>query len=268
MARQSQRIPLTGSALVRCLARLHDGDVPAPTDVGFAERLGGWLGWTEAIALSSALTEAPPPSASPLAARSPGQPASASASTTLSSLGRELVRLRAGLAQAIVRETAALGEPPAPPIDRGAPRVPAHRQAAAARPAVPLAEFDLAECRLLVSTRQQDMAGAVALLRKRLRAAASTASPALARLAAVDAVMEQVVGGRERTLLAGTTAWLDTRLARVRAAAAQAGVVEPPDWLPAFRRDVHDLLVAELDHRLQPLEGLLAALRDDARAAA
>ena len=32
-------------------------------------------------------------------------------------------------------------------------------------------------------------------------------------------------------------------------------------WLDTFRQDMHTVLLAELDTRMQPVEGLLAALR-------
>ncbi|HEX3140365.1 MAG TPA: DUF3348 family protein [Rhizobacter sp.] len=53
---------VVGSELTRLLARLADAP-PADTRPAFAERLGQWLGWTDAIALSKALNaglHAPP----------------------------------------------------------------------------------------------------------------------------------------------------------------------------------------------------------------
>ncbi|KAE8755722.1 DUF3348 family protein, partial [Paraburkholderia madseniana] len=35
----------------------------------------------------------------------------------------------------------------------------------------------------------------------------------------------------------------------------------PGTWLNTFRKDMQSVLLAELDVRLQPVEGLLAALR-------
>ena len=49
-----QRSPYSGASLVRVLARLAQTGVPA-SDVSLPDRLSQWLGWTDAIALSSAL---------------------------------------------------------------------------------------------------------------------------------------------------------------------------------------------------------------------
>lgn len=45
------------------------------------------------------------------------------------------------------------------------------------------------------------------------------------------------------------------------AAAGTASPVTPGAWLDVFRKDMRSVLLAELDVRLQPVEGLLAALR-------
>ncbi|MFT4267926.1 MAG: DUF3348 family protein, partial [Xenophilus sp.] len=92
-----------------------------------------------------------------------------------------------------------------------------------------------------------------------LRDALAARSPALARLAAVDAVMERALAAREQALLGALPARLQKHFERLR---REAGPEAPPSaWLPAFRRDLQALLLAELDFRLQPLEGLMQALR-------
>ena len=85
--------------------------------------------------------------------------------------------------------------------------------------------------------RQQSMETGVAALRARLRAALAARSPEMARLAAIDSVMERVLAPRERGLLAGV-----------------------PASLAQHSDELHDVLQAELDLRLLPVEGLLAAL--------
>ncbi|HEX7937312.1 MAG TPA: DUF3348 family protein, partial [Paraburkholderia sp.] len=59
MLQAPQRTALSGPALIRLLARLVDVDVPESRQ-SLSDRLSQWLGWTDAIALSSALTGAPP----------------------------------------------------------------------------------------------------------------------------------------------------------------------------------------------------------------
>ncbi|MFJ0904018.1 DUF3348 family protein, partial [Bordetella bronchiseptica] len=87
-------------------------------------------------------------------------------------------------------------------------------------------------------------------------------------LAVVDAIMERSLGARERTLLAAVPTLLERHFERLRQAALagpqEAGDAAPPQpgaWLATFGRDMRSVLLAELDIRLQPVEGLLAVLR-------
>lgn len=217
------------------LARLTDLDVPDSRHA-FADRLSQWIGWADAISLSAALEGGPaaPP------ARPGGAPASASAEE------RECARARAALVKAIADDGG------------GAADFPAQRR------------------RYLAT--QQAMEAGIAPLRVRLRAALAARSPAMARLAAVDAVMERSLAAPERGLLATVPALLETHFERLRQAeqagqtdAALATRGDTPDrpggdatpgaWLNAFRDDMQAVLLAELDLRLQPVEGLLEALR-------
>jgi hypothetical protein len=111
---------------------------------------------------------------------------------------------------------------------------------------------------------QQTMETRIGDLRARLRLALAARTPAMARLAEVDGVMEQALGARERTLLAAVPALLGGRFARLRQAAQETLADTPAArnaWLDVFRMDMQSVLLAELDLRLQPVEGLLAALR-------
>ncbi|NIF42246.1 DUF3348 domain-containing protein, partial [Burkholderia sp. Tr-862] len=105
-------------------------------------------------------------------------------------------------------------------------------------------------------------------------------SSGMARLAALDAIMERVLGARERSLLSAVPALLGTRFERLRdaerqaladaQAAADAGadggapsaaVIVPSTWLESFRDEMRSILLAELEVRFQTVDGLLAALR-------
>jgi hypothetical protein len=192
----------------------------------FAERLGQWLGWADAISLSSALNAAPAttrPAAKPLQA----EPEQA-----------EVQRVRALLAHTIHTDRDL-----APPKPRGS---------------VPLPEPEFPHFRRRYLARQQSLELALTALRGRLRGTLAGGSPALARLAAVDAVMEQVLGAQERRLLAGVPALLERHFEELRLAQATA-------WLDTFCQDLRGVLLAELDLRMQPVEGLLAALRSHSR---
>ena len=92
---------------------------------------------------------------------------------------------------------------------------------------------------------QQAMERHITPLRAQVRRALALQSGALARIAQLDHHMEQALAGRERQLLSAVPAWLDRRLQR--APLPPAALTTP-------------LLLAELAHRLQPVNGMLAAL--------
>jgi Protein of unknown function (DUF3348) len=218
------------SPLVRQLSRLAGAEAPASRQA-LAERLAPWLGLTDAIALAGALSAAS-------AAHLPAQAAPPAAA-----LAAEAARLRRRLADGLAAAPAA-----------------AHRRGAAPRPED---AADFTPHRRRYHERQQTLDMAIGPLRARLRDALAAGSPTQVRLAAVDAVMEQALAERERGLLSVVPVLLEKRFEQLRQAAA-AATPEPPaataGWLATFRRDMHQLLLAELDHRWQPLDALLAAL--------
>jgi len=249
-----RQTPPGGLAFIRRLAELNDAPAAASKEV-FAGRLSRWFDWTDAISLSGAL--ACPPGQ----AREPGAGAAA-----LDDDEREFVRVRAALA-GLARANAG----------RSAP-------ARASRPAVVVADApaapaaDFAPHRRRYVAAQQAMETQVAALRTRLRERLGAASPELARLAALDAVMEQVLGRRERALLATVPRWLERHFEQLarhdageRAAAPGATPgratmpgstpARPGGWEDVFRQRLAGVLLAELDLRLQPVEALLQALR-------
>nr|WP_295383116.1 DUF3348 domain-containing protein [Pseudoxanthomonas sp.] len=249
MLEASQRAAVRGPTFIRLLARLTDADVPSPRQ-SLSDRLSQWIDWNHAVALSTALDS--PPSVDPFA-----EPAPATA------MEEDCARVRAALSRAIAED---------PAFDPGARRGGA-RASDGAEETPP--EFLFFRQRYLAL--QQSMETGVGHLRSRLRDQLADRSAELARLAAVDAVMERALGRRERRLLAAAPTLLAPHFERLRLAAqghctdtsatspapasAEAAPRAPDAWLDAFRRDMRNLLLAELDVRLQPAEGLLAALR-------
>lgn len=224
------RTSLTGTALVRLLEGLTDPRKRVrDSRAAFADGLVQWTGWADAIALSAALDRPPAVAALPVA--SDGSAAGERA---------ECERVRAALTQTTVREVGGTGRSPME-MNMGY---------------TPFRQRYLA--------RQQAMDVAVGALRERVRGVVAAATPELARLAAVDAVMAQVLGGPERRLLATVPTLLDKHYQRLRDAhqgdAGQGGDAPVPEWLDGFRRDLLAVLAAELDLRLQPVEGLIEAL--------
>jgi hypothetical protein len=227
------RTAFSGPALVRLLARLADLDVQQPGS-SLSDRLSQWLGWTDAIALSTALAS--------------GAPASSGARAALADEEDACAILRARLAKEITRDERREMEAR---NARGRNRIAV--QAPADEPPA-----DFADHRQRYVSLQQTMETDIGQLRGRLRAALAAHSPEMARLAVVDAVMEQALATRERSLLAQVPMLLGQHFERLKRAHADA---LPSSWVEPFRKDLQSALLAELEVRFQPVEGLLAALR-------
>lgn len=102
--------------------------------------------------------------------------------------------------------------------------------------------------------RQHAMQEALAALRARLRDALARRGPALARVAALDAVLERHLATQERTLLGLVPLRLQAHFERLQRENDER-------WPERFAADRDHLLRAELAHRLLPAQGLLDALR-------
>lgn len=212
--------PPAPEPLARLLLQWGVAPVPARP---VAERLGGSLGWADAIGLSQVLATAPASGVNAAACREAQDWAAAA-----------LDRLQADLANAF--DDALLALDAAEPAPDG----------------VPLPDL-LAPFRLHHAQQQRAMAARVATLRERLRGRLAEASGALARLAQLDAVFDHTVAAHEKQALAGLPALL-TRRAETHHAA------DPRHWRQRFWADLQRALRAELDLRLQPVHGLIEAL--------
>ncbi|ARP89385.1 hypothetical protein CAL14_02980 [Bordetella genomosp. 9] len=243
MVQVPRRQGLSGPALIRLLVRLTDVDVAQPAQ-SLADRLSLWLEWTDAIALSGALNARLPEASTP-AARDGKEDGEETA----------CAQVRASLTTAISNAAARR-------------RTVAHRHGRADVADEP-ADYTIYRQRYM--TMQHAMETDIGSLRGRLRAALAARAPAMTRLAMVDAAMERALGGRERTLLALVPGLLEKHFERLRMAeeaalaqAQEAGAARKPRrgaWLETFRADMRSVLLAELDIRFQPVDGLLAALR-------
>lgn len=213
--------PVPGPPFIRLLAALADRNAPR-TSPDLADRLSQWIDWTRAVALSRALDGRLPAAAE--AEPGPVEP-----------LLAECQRVRDSLGQAIQT----------PPV----PGKPEPRETMAWR------------TRCL--NHQRAMLSASGRLRGLLRDRLSTLPDDRARLAEVDAVMEQALSPREQSLLAAVPALLGTHFERLRDAASADDTDDgvDPAWLQLFRTDMQNVLMAELDVRFHPIDGLLAALR-------
>ena len=250
----AQRLPRTrfnSSALVRVLSEFVETDLSASKQ-SFAERLGQWLDIGDALTLFSALDagsrtadirrDAPPADTGELRER--------------------FTRVRATLVNSITGEAPAeVGKlrielpVPAPneTIERAADFAPYHRY---------------------YLSHQRGMVAHIGPLRAAARTALGRRSAGHERLAGLDAVLEKALSGRERDLLATVPTLLARRFGNLHAAhqatRAEAQTADDParwmqagGWLAVFCADLRAVLLAELELRLQPVAGLLAALDNE-----
>ena len=276
MTQAVSRTRFNSAGLVRMLAELAVADVADPKQT-FAERLGEWLDFKDALALYSALNSA--------ATGAPSRAAPAAA------LRGQLVQVRGELAAAVA--AAGTTQPGGTNLALPTPLPNAAPESAA----------DFAPFHRYYLAHQRAMAAAVSPLRASARTALAGQSAALRQLAALDAVLDQALAAREASLLATVPVLLGKRFAHLYAAhrrereaaapdvagqaapdaagqAATAGAAAtgegapgagaPPDdparwmqpggWLVRFCAEMQRVLLAELDLRLMPVAGLVAAL--------
>ncbi|RPD84090.1 DUF3348 family protein [Luteimonas sp. 100069] len=226
-----------GPTFIRLLARLTDDTLPQGGPAP-AERLSQWIDWTRAVALSKVL-DAKAPAAEQGAQVIDRDDAAVCA------------KARATLLASIVE---------APELVIPQPQAAGASDDGDAE-AAPEAAIDFAPFRQRHLALQRSMQMATGRLRGDLRDRLAERSAEMARLAEVDAVMEGVLSPREHALLGAVPALLEAHFERLRAAAGALATDPSAAWLDGFRRDMRGVLIAELDVRFQPVEGLLAALR-------
>jgi hypothetical protein len=195
---------------------------PAAPPQPVVERLSGWLGWTDAITLAQTLN-------------TPATPGSEALAATRDWADAALERLRSEL-RASFADRVLVGEVEAPTA---------------------LAFADaFAPYRLHHAQQQRALAARVGTLRERLRAKlAGAPSPRLVRLAQLDVVFERALAERQALAAGALPAVLHQRAQRLHA-------LDPSGWCARIWADLQTLLDAELELQLQPVLGLVEALRE------
>lgn len=247
------------SSLVHQLCQGSGVGASAPTGQDFAERMGTWLSVADAIALRTTLLA--------ISATKVAENTAASGSAQ-PSLAEALQHVRATLIKSI--PTTEVAQPTRRRADHSA-------QGGAVLPAVPMEPN--AEWALLVQRhgeQQRRIEMSVDALRAHARTVLSQTSTELAQLAALDAAMDKMLGGREQHVLASVPAFLKKRFEQLRRQAtaeeAAANAEMPlgtvphaskplhPAWLMQLAAEFEQALLAELDLRLLPVAGMADAL--------
>ena len=218
------------SALVRQLAGFLPAGTPAPAEVqrqDLAERLGQSLNVADAIALSSALS-----SATAVGARAARLPTRVPTAAMAEALQAELERVRAVLTQSI-RTRDARHHPDPDELDT-----------------------EFAFCLQRYQEQQRRLEMSVDALRGHVRQTLTQGTPRLAQLAALDATLAQMLGGREQRLLNNLPNFLRARFTELR----RQPLTTEQNWLATFNTELEQTLLAELDLRLQPVVGMIETL--------
>lgn len=244
MARGSPRTSFDSSRLIRALSDLVSTDATPPRQ-SFADRLGQWLDFADAIALFSALNGSTDAAGGPATAEHPA-------------LRDEFARVRGALLDSI--NTDGVLTPGKARIRLPAPAW--HASTPGAADYLPYHRYYLAH--------QRDMGAAIAPLRASVRAGLAQRAPALRQLAALDGVLDQALAPRERSLLATVPQLLGRHFEQLHQAHRSAlptpddpaRWLQPGAWLHTFCQDMRAVLLAELELRLQPVAGLLDALNE------
>lgn len=221
----------------------------------WAEHLSFWLGPFDAITLNAAHQSIKAIAATKLLH---------SFKSTSLTLCEELHQVREGLVKAMTTRDLSHSNDGR---DRRAVHVPEQDNASL---------LDFANYRLRYLEQQRRMEWKIDSLRIRCRQVLSQTSSTLRQLAELDAALEQALGAREKSQLSKVPALLQRRFEYLRKSAddgiklaqqqdAPALRQQSGGWVNVFDKDFHDAMRAELDFRLEPVVGLIEALRTEAK---
>lgn len=247
------RAGVHNARLVQCLAAL---GLVAPAAAASVDplglQLGGWLDWTQAGEVAQALEtrwdDVPPPT--PLLLQRARWSLAA-----VPQVRRELGEALAGIVKGRPTPGAGLPRPgPGTTLDDMA---------------------DYSPYRQHAFTQQRTLQARLDELRAQLRGHLARMGPSGAQMAALDAAWQTALAPREHQLLSMLPPLLGDRYEALRQehlAALQADPgrpdgpthwLAPGAWLARFAADLNEVMQAELALRLEPLEGLAAALRHE-----
>lgn len=258
MTRVLPRTNFHSSKLIRSLADLSLVEAVEPGN-GFAEKLGHWIHFTDAIALSAVHSDS---IASPQKAPSKVLHQLRNEEQVVAPVSAEFDRIQASLVNSIVKSCS-------PNAGNAHLRLPAPTRELPMNLATAFVPY-----RQFYETHQRDMELRIQPLRVNVREALAKASPTLRKLADLDATLEKTLREREKQLLSKVPVLLKKRfdqlykdhqqkLADTQQADTPAGWMQAGAWLARFCSDLQMLLLAEVELRLQPAMGLIEAFKSD-----
>lgn len=248
MSRPLTRTNFNSSKLTRLLADLAMLDA-AESGHAFAEKLGLWVGFTDAIALRAAHDTAP----ETFASKQNGE---------ICDTGEEFTRVKTQMMLTITSRHSASGT-------RSRMSLPVPKVGVSYEDAVSFEPY-----RRYYLAHQRDVELQIQSLRAKVRNLLGKTSPALRQLADLDAAFDTILNDRESKLLSRLPSLLEQRFKDLFKAHQQARVdtheadspdlwMKPGGWLSRFFSDLQAVQLAELDMRLQPTEGLIEALQNE-----
>ncbi len=241
------QVSLEGSRLVRFLTDLGVSDATL-SHQGFAERIGQLLGFQDSIALSTLHGRLPGMKFEPLP-------------VSVEAVRQEFLQIRQALVQMIVDSFT-----PGSGTTRG--QFPGTRLGATAEQwgsFEPYLQF--------YAARQREIELKFQYLLSYVRDAAAGFSPRLARLVALESSLGDTLAAYGRQLFAGVPGLLQSRFEALSEAPPYVEIAPeeecapgdegPPAWLQTFGAEMQELLLAELEVRLLPVQGLIEALVEE-----
>jgi hypothetical protein len=252
MTRASPRAKINSSRLIGLLTDLAVAEAQPPQQ-NFAELLGQILDLADAIKLSAANERR----------TAVGFDASSSdeEAVSIDALEAEVLRVRSGLVNTIVKSCTPPGSPPIP--------LPAIKDDTPVETAIAYERYHR-----FYAAHQRDLHANVRSLQSHVRDVLSAASPQLKQLAALDATFDEILWGKMRKIFSTIPKLLEIRFeALLQAHQATLNPTNlddnptrwmlPGGWIERFCKELQELLLAELDVRLQPVLGLVDAFRHE-----
>lgn len=244
------------SRLVRLLTGMSDSKF-SDGDYNLAEQLGRIISLSDSISLSRSLGQL-----SKQVAESP----SSEALNQVNAVQQNVLESREKMMRTIINSFAGINSFADQSSSSGIqlPSVSTGTKAEALKTYEPYQRF--------YSMHQAEMAGSIQTLRLNVRASISGFSSDLQQLAELDRIINDSIAAHNGKLFNVTPKLLQQRFKELLSAHQQSqgsqDITEPLDWLKpgawltVFYKELQELLLAELDVRLQPVLGLLEALND------